>query len=43
MRGVVGISFWNVIIIGIVALAWIMVWNEFAAGKTVGGVTLGRA
>lgn len=43
MRGVVGISVWNVIIIGVIALGWIMAWNAFAAGKQVGSVTLGRA
>jgi hypothetical protein len=43
MRGVVGISVWNVLIIGAIALGWILVWNEFAAGKQVGSITLGRA
>jgi len=42
MKGVVGINAWNVLIVGIIALVFLMIWNEFAAGQNIGGVTVGR-
>lgn len=43
MRGVVGFSVWNVLVIGIVAVASVYVYDQYVSGKTVLGFTFGRA
>lgn len=42
MKGVVGVSFWNLIIVGLIALVAVYLFNRFAAGKTVAGMTVPR-
>lgn len=43
VRGVVGINLWNVLVIGVIAVGGVMLYNAFAAGRTVAGLTMGRA
>lgn len=43
MKGIVGVSAWNLVIVGTVAVVAVMVFNMFAAGKSVGGYTIPRA
>lgn len=42
-RGVVGVSIWNVAIIGIIAVVFVIGYNTWLAGRSVAGVTLARA
>jgi hypothetical protein len=43
VRGVVGVSLWNIVIIGIIAVVAVIGYNAWIAGNTVAGVTLARA
>lgn len=43
MKGVVGVNIWNVVIIGVVAVAAIVAYNKFLGGKTIAGVTAPQA
>lgn len=43
VRGVVGMSLWNVVIIGIIAVGAVIGYNALLAGRSIGGMTLGRA
>jgi len=43
MRGVVGFSVWNIIVIGVIAVAAVYLYDQYISGKTVFGFAFGRA
>jgi hypothetical protein len=43
IRGVVGMNLFNILIIGVIAVGAVYLYDAFIAGRTVAGVTLGRA
>jgi hypothetical protein len=43
MRGVIGLTVFNVVIVGVTALAFVYGYNNYFAGRSVAGINLGRA
>jgi hypothetical protein len=43
MRGVLGLSVFNVLIVGVIAIIFVWGYNTWLAGSQVAGMTLGRA
>ncbi len=39
----ISVNVWNVAIVGVIAVAFVMIYNMFVAGKSVGGTVIPRA